>query len=123
LASAPLPCGIKFDRNAPLATTKFCLYEGITIYENDIVMIQSASEQVMFVKVRDFKIDSNGNRSFIFSWMVPKQESLASAESGLFPNDLTEGPDHPEFVPIEHIKLVYYSPASIHAPLRDMPST
>lgn len=86
-------------------------------------MIQTANEQVMFVKVRDFKMDSNGNRSFIFTWMVPKQENLAGLESGLFPDDLTEGPEHPEFVPIEHIKLVYYSPASVQAPLKDLPST
>lgn len=77
----------------------------------------------MFVKVRDFRIEANGDRFFLFTWLIPKERDLSGSEACLSPNDLIEGPEHPDFVPIEHIKLVYYSPASIQAPLREMPAT
>lgn len=104
----PLCCSL----NSPKA--KSLLHHDILLFEGDHIVIRGSDSMAYFAIIEEFKVNESGDRLFRFSWLLPKpdytEQILRSRSDEFDPQHYKIGPKGVEFVSVDVISNVLYSP-------------
>jgi hypothetical protein len=114
LQTFPLP--LCYSSNSPKSES--LLHHNILLFEGDHIVIRGSDSMAYFAIIEEFKVNESGDRLFRFSWLLPKPEyteQILSSRSDEFdPQHYKIGPKGAEFVSVNAISNVLYSPQRIN---------